>query len=135
MFRRSPRPPPAGNVRALTALLAGKLGGQKKCRASTPGTSPCAPGTPRFDDSTCAGPGDTFRGDWVDLINYFYLAAIQELYHVGKGSVRPQFRLVSCTIQFGYLPAGPNLSARITRCRFPSFVTEWRQRRGPISGK
>jgi hypothetical protein len=34
------------------------------------------------------GGGDPFRGDWVDLVNGFYLTGIQELYHIGKGNVR-----------------------------------------------
>ncbi len=34
------------------------------------------------------GTSDPFRGDWTDLLNTFYLTAIQELYHIGKGSVR-----------------------------------------------
>ena len=32
--------------------------------------------------------GDRFRGDWVDLVNDFYLVSIQELYFIGKGAVR-----------------------------------------------
>lgn len=32
--------------------------------------------------------GDPFRGDWIDLINHFYLTGIQELYHIGKGNYR-----------------------------------------------
>ena len=34
------------------------------------------------------GGGDPFRGDWIDLVNGFYLTGIQELYHIGKGNVR-----------------------------------------------
>lgn len=34
------------------------------------------------------GGGDPFRGDWIDLVNGFYLSGIQELYHIGKGNVR-----------------------------------------------
>jgi len=34
------------------------------------------------------GAADPFRGDWVDLVNNFYLTGIQELYHIGKGNVR-----------------------------------------------
>ena len=34
------------------------------------------------------GGGDPFRGDWIDLVNDFYLTGIQELYHIGKGNVR-----------------------------------------------
>lgn len=34
------------------------------------------------------GGGDPFRGDWIDLINGFYLTGIQELYHIGKGNHR-----------------------------------------------
>ena len=32
--------------------------------------------------------GDPFRGDWIDLVNNFYLSGIQELYHLGKGNYR-----------------------------------------------
>jgi hypothetical protein len=49
-----------------------------------------------FSNTTCRmageydipGAGDPFRGDWVDLVNNFYLTGIQELYHIGKGNVR-----------------------------------------------
>jgi hypothetical protein len=34
------------------------------------------------------GTSDPFRGDWADLLGNFYLTAIQELYHIGKGNVR-----------------------------------------------
>lgn len=34
------------------------------------------------------GGGDPFRGDWIDLVNNFYLSGIQELYHIGKGNYR-----------------------------------------------
>ncbi|MDB6174549.1 MAG: hypothetical protein JWL59_3860 [Chthoniobacteraceae bacterium] len=37
------------------------------------------------------GGGDPFRGDWIDLVNGFYLTGIQELYHIGKGNVRTSF--------------------------------------------
>jgi hypothetical protein len=41
------------------------------------------------DEFNIAGPGgDPLRGDWIDLVNGFYLSGIQELYHIGKGNVR-----------------------------------------------
>jgi len=41
-----------------------------------------------FNMFSGAGGGDPFRGDWIDLVNGFYLTGIQELYHIGKGNVR-----------------------------------------------
>ncbi len=32
--------------------------------------------------------GDGLRGDWIDVVNNFYLCSIQELYHIGKGNNR-----------------------------------------------
>lgn len=32
--------------------------------------------------------GDPFRGDWIDLVNDFYMVTIQELFHIGNRSVR-----------------------------------------------
>lgn len=42
------------------------------------------------DEFDIPGTGDPFRGDWIDLVNNFYLTGIQELYHIGKGNVRTQ---------------------------------------------
>ena len=41
-----------------------------------------------FDMIPCVEGGDPFRGDWVDLVNEFYLVSIQELFHIGNRSVR-----------------------------------------------
>jgi hypothetical protein len=40
------------------------------------------------DEFDIPGTGDPFRGDWIDLVNNFYLTGILELYHIGKGNVR-----------------------------------------------
>jgi hypothetical protein len=43
------------------------------------------------DEFNIPGTGDGFRGDWIDLLNDFYLTGIQELYHIGKRNVRTAF--------------------------------------------
>jgi hypothetical protein len=40
------------------------------------------------DEFDIPGTGDPFRGDWSDLVNNFYLMSIQELYFIGKHTVR-----------------------------------------------
>ncbi len=66
-------------------LLAGKSDAKKM--ASLEKWHICArPGTK--DEFDIPGTGDQFRGDWVDLVNDFYLVSIQELYFIGKGAVR-----------------------------------------------
>jgi len=66
------------------ALLAGKSSSKQMPGLETAHVC-MRPGNDEFD---IPGTGDSFRGDWADLVNNFYLINIQELYHVGKGNVR-----------------------------------------------
>ncbi len=55
------------------------------------------------------GTSDPFRGDWADLLGNFYLTAIQELYHIGKGNVRAAtFRKVGVLHLKEIVVAGPD---------------------------
>ena len=118
-------PPRLGNgPRSLRRVAGRQTGGQENCRASTPGTSPCGPAR-KFDEFDIPGAGDTFRGDWADLVNYFYLAAIQENYHLGNRSVRQSFSNVG-TMHFGtYRLTAPD--GTTTRVLMPDFVEDWRK--------
>jgi Glycosyl hydrolase 101 beta sandwich domain len=74
------------------ALLAGKPAVKKLPGLDTWHLSQRPP--TKTDEFDIPGTGDTFRGDWADLVSYFYLATIQENYHIGKRSVRQQFNSV-----------------------------------------
>ncbi len=66
--------------------------------------------------------GDTFRGDWADLVNYFYLATIQENFHIGNRSVRQRFD-TSGRLHLGtYTVSGPGGEQTVL---VPDFVTGW----------
>ena len=80
------------------------------------------------DEFNVAGPGgDPFRGDWIDLVNGFYLADIQELYHIGKGNVRTAvFNRIGVlhVSKFALTDAdGKESTIRVLDCLPPSFPT------------
>ncbi|MGB8353789.1 MAG: glycoside hydrolase family 101 beta sandwich domain-containing protein [Chthoniobacteraceae bacterium] len=71
------------------------------------------------------GGGDPFRGDWIDLVNDFYLTGIQELYYIGKGDFR-----TAVFDKIGYLhlskflltdPAGKTTEIPVQDCFPPSY--------------
>jgi len=76
-----------------------------------------------------SGGGDPFRGDWIDLVNDFYLTGIQELYHIGKGNVRIAVRETIGYLHFRKLiltdPNGKETTILVQDCLPPSFP-EWK---------
>ncbi len=72
--------------------------------------------------------GNLFRGDWIDLVNDFYLTGIQELYHIGKGTVRTHVynRIGGVHISNFVLvaPDGKTTEIPVVDCLPPSFP-EW----------
>ncbi|YCM42862.1 glycoside hydrolase family 101 beta sandwich domain-containing protein [Verrucomicrobiaceae bacterium 227] len=75
-------------VRAhYTKLLAGESGSRKMPGLATWHISDRGSANDEFN-MLQGGGSDPFRGDWIDLVNGFYLTGIQELYHIGKGNVR-----------------------------------------------
>ncbi len=70
-----------------SALLAGSPGTRKMPSLETWHLSDRGSDNDEFNVFPKGG-GDPFRGDWIDLVNNFYLTGIQELYHIGKGAVR-----------------------------------------------
>ncbi|HTU24999.1 MAG TPA: glycoside hydrolase family 101 beta sandwich domain-containing protein [Pirellulales bacterium] len=77
------------------------------------------------DEFDIPGTGDAFRGDWADLVDSFYLAAIQENYHIGRRNVR-RMRDGVGTLHFNtyrLTDAGDN---QIT-VSLPDFLTDWRK--------
>ncbi|HSH93391.1 MAG TPA: glycoside hydrolase family 101 beta sandwich domain-containing protein [Roseimicrobium sp.] len=81
--------------------------------------------------------GDPFRGDWVDLVNHFYLVSIQELYHIGKKNVRTalynrdgRFHLTRLV-----LTDGEGKESRIEALDFlASAAPEWLRKQGKKHG-
>ena len=70
------------------------------------------------------GGGDPFRGDWIDLVNGFYLTGIQELYHIGKGNVRTRVYSRIGTTHFSKFvltdPNGKETEIQSIDCLLPS---------------
>ncbi|HUU91560.1 MAG TPA: glycoside hydrolase family 101 beta sandwich domain-containing protein [Phycisphaerae bacterium] len=101
------------------ALLAGKTSSKKMPGLETAHIC-IRTGKDEFD---IPGTGATWRGDWADLVNNFYLISIQELYHVGKRNVR-----VSRSPDLGWhfdkaILAGP--AGREVILEAEKFVTDW----------
>ncbi len=71
------------------------------------------------------GGGDPFRGDWIDLVNGFYLTGIQELYHIGKGNVRTNTFSKSGVLHVSKFaltdPSGKETEIPVLDCLPPSF--------------
>jgi len=71
------------------------------------------------------GGGDPFRGDWIDLVNGFYLTGIQELYHIGKGNVRTNVFSKSGVLHVSKFvltdPSGKETEIPVIDCLPPSF--------------
>ncbi len=71
------------------------------------------------------GGGDPFRGDWIDLVNGFYLTGIQELYHIGKGNVRTSVYNKIGVVHIGNFvlvdPSGQETEIPVLDCLPPSF--------------
>lgn len=78
-----------------------------------------------FNMSPGAGGGDPFRGDWIDLVNDFYLTGIQELYHIGKGNVRTHMYNRIGVLHIGNFvlvaPEGKTTEIPVVDCLPPSF--------------
>ena len=79
----------------------------------------------KLDEFDIPGTGDAFRGDWADLVNYFYLAAIQENYHLGNRAVRQQSDGFGAIHLATYRLANPDGS--FTTVLIPDFLTDWRK--------
>jgi hypothetical protein len=79
----------------------------------------------KTDEFDIPGTGDAFRGDWADLVNDFYLATIQENYHIGKRSVRRQFNRVGAVHLGTYRLTSPDGSE--TRVSVPDFFVGWQK--------
>ena len=71
------------------------------------------------------GTGDPFRGHWADLVNNFYLASIQELYHIGKGNIRKSTTLKSGWIHLGKYTLTSRADGSTISVSVPDFVTTW----------
>ncbi|HSI85781.1 MAG: glycoside hydrolase family 101 beta sandwich domain-containing protein [Candidatus Methylacidiphilales bacterium] len=70
------------------ALLQGKPGTKKLPGLDTWHISR-RPSDNKVDEFDIPGAnGDIFRGDWADMINYFYLCVVQENFHIGKRNIR-----------------------------------------------
>lgn len=71
------------------------------------------------------GGGDPFRGDWIDLVNHFYLTGIQELYHIGKGNYRTAVynKIGAIHIRKFVLvdPSGKEVAINVEDCLTPEF--------------
>ncbi len=76
------------------------------------------------DEFDIPGTGDAFRGDWADLVNNFYLTAIQESYHIGKRNVRVSTANGRGTAHVGVyrlsLAGGPEIKVSL-----PDLMTDW----------
>jgi hypothetical protein len=74
------------------------------------------------------GGGDPFRGDWIDLVNNFYLSGIQELYHIGKGNYRTATLTPQGAVhvsQFGVIdPSGKETIVPIMDM-LPASIPDW----------
>ncbi len=76
------------------------------------------------DEFDIPGTGDPFRGDWVDLVNNFYLATIQELYHIGLGNTRARV-MHSGGVHLGTYTLTNAASGKAITVSVPDFVTTW----------
>lgn len=70
------------------------------------------------------GTGDPFRGHWADLVSNFYLASMQELYHIGNGSTRVKSEVKSGWVHLGKYSLVDATDAAIV-VSVPDFVTSW----------
>jgi hypothetical protein len=101
--------------------------------ANKPGTLPTATLTTwhiadrsnLHDRYDIPGTGDPFRGHWVDLVNNFYLAGIQELYHIGRGNTRTSMTLKSGWVHLGKYTLTHAGDGAQTTISVPDFVTSW----------
>ena len=87
----------------------------------------------KTDEFDIPGTGDTFRGDWADLVNYFYLAAIQENYHLGKRSVRTALNGVGVVHLGTYRLTGPDGAE--TSVSIPDFFVGWQKAAAQKAGQ
>lgn len=87
----------------------------------------------KTDEFDIPGTGDTFRGDWADLVNYFYLAAIQENYHIGKRNVRRQFNSVGAMHLGTYRLTHPD--GTLTSVLIPDFFVGYQKAAAQKSGQ
>jgi hypothetical protein len=76
--------------------------------------------------------GDVFRGDWADLVNYFYLAVIQENYHIGKRNVRQRFASQGDVHLGRYVLRGAGDEIAVS---VPDFVEGWQGKSARNSGQ
>ena len=131
--RRSPQPSRAWKpCRAhYAALLAGKPAVKKLPGLETWHLSERPP--VKTDEFDIPGAGDTFRGDWADLVNYFYLATIQENYHIGKRSVRQQFGGVGAVHLGTYRLTHPD--GTVTSILIPDFFVGCQKAAAQKSGQ
>ena len=86
------------------------------------------------DEFDIPGTGDPFRGDWVDLVNNFYLIGIQELYHIGNGSVRRRIDSIGHVHLGSYTVSGSNGTATVSVPDFaePDWVRPAAQKIGRL---
>jgi hypothetical protein len=104
------------------ALLAGQPGTKKVPGLETLHLSFREKANDGFDIMT--GGGDPYRGDWADLINNFYLGTIQELFHIGNGSVRTKLEDNATVVHLSKYSLSGTAGDPIT-VSVADFVTGW----------
>jgi hypothetical protein len=109
-------------------LLAGSPSGRKMPGLDTWHIADRGAANDEFNMFPGMGGGDPFRGDWIDLVNDFYLTGIQELYHIGKGNVRTHIYNKIGVLHIGdfvlVAPDGKATEIPAVDCLPPSFP-EW----------
>ena len=85
------------------------------------------------DEFDIPGTGDPFRWDWVDLVNNFYLATLQELYHIGTRGVRRRSDSIGAVHLGRYTVSGPGGTSAVS---VPDFAEpDWIRRGAQQSGR
>ncbi len=103
----------AQNKAHYAALLSGKPGLKEVPGPETLHIA-CRTSQNKDDEFHIPGTGDPFRGDWVDLVNNFYLATLQELYHIGLRNTRQQFDGIGTLHLVQYTLKGPEAEVSVS---------------------
>ena len=115
--------PGLDRVRAhYAALLAGKPGTKAVASLNTLHIAKRDNGVK--DEFDIPGTGDPYRGDWADLVNNFYLTAIQENCHIGKRNVRVKTVSARGRIHVGTYRLSQSGTSEL-KVLIPDFVTDW----------
>jgi hypothetical protein len=113
------------------ALLAGKPGVKQMATAET-WHIPYLGDVGKDDEFYIPGTGDPFRGDWADLVNYYYLAVIQENYHIGNRVVRQRFSSFGA-VHLGAYTLSADGDEQVVSV--PDFATGWQKKGAQQSGE